>query len=74
MLRKISESPYLNIVSGVILLLTSGYEIWESFGESPIGSRHGVAIFGLSQIIKSMPEIIDGLKKYKEAEENLYNK
>jgi len=67
MLKKITQSPYLNLFSGVVLLLTAGYEIWNTFGESIIGAQHGVAVFSLVQIAKSIPEIMHGLKEFEDA-------
>jgi hypothetical protein len=55
-----------------ILLLTAGYEIWERFGESGIGVHHGVAIFGLIQVVKSIPEIMHGLKECQEGEDGFH--
>jgi hypothetical protein len=74
MLKKITESPYLNLLSGIILLVTSSYEVWESFGESAgeasVGAHHGIFIFALMQILKVIPEMLHGLKEVEEAKEN----
>ena len=70
MLKRITHSPYLNFLSGVILLITAGYEVWESFGEISLGAHHGVAFFGIIQILKSIPEINHGLKELEEVEDN----
>ncbi|MEJ6570100.1 MAG: hypothetical protein QNL80_14650 [Akkermansiaceae bacterium] len=69
MLKKIIQSPYLNLLSGLILLITAGYETWESFGEASIGAHHGILIFSLIHIAKSIPEVMHGLKELDEANE-----
>lgn len=61
MLKKIAASPYLNFLSGIILLLTAGYEVWHTIETANLGSHHGILIFGLVQIIKSIPEIFRGV-------------
>ena len=60
LLKKIAENPYLNLISGFILLLTSGKEILETLD---IGAHHGVAFFGMVQIIKCLPDILHGAEQ-----------
>lgn len=72
MLRRITQSPYLNLLCGIILIWTAGYEILERLGEPGIRTHHGVAIFGLVQIVKSLPEIMHGLKECREGEEGFH--
>ena len=71
---KFLRSPYLDLLSGFILMITAGYETWERLGEYSIGVHHGVLIFSIIQIAKSIPEIRDGLKDIDEAEESLHKK
>ena len=71
MLKKITASPWLNLLAGIILLITSGYEIWDSLGEATLGAHHGVFVFGLIQILKSIPEIMHGLDEIEKGEEAL---
>lgn len=70
MLKAITESPYLNLFSGLILLGCAGYEIWHSVGEFTLGAHHGIAIFGIIQTVKSIPEALHGLKLVREGEED----
>ncbi|MBU0482754.1 MAG: hypothetical protein KKG47_16800 [Proteobacteria bacterium] len=69
MLRKITRSSYLNLLSGLILILSAGIETIEGFGEGSIGAHHGILVFGLIQITKAIPEIMHGLKELEEAKE-----
>jgi hypothetical protein len=69
MLKKITQSPYLNLLSGLILVITAGYETIESLGEASFGAHHGILIFGLIQITQAIPEIMHGLKELEEAKE-----
>ncbi|WP_135606973.1 hypothetical protein [Solemya velesiana gill symbiont] len=74
MLKRITQSPFLNILSGLILLATAGNEIIETLGEPSIGAHHGIAIFGIIQILKAIPELMHGLKEAEEAKETLQGK
>ena len=67
-LRHITQSPYLNLFSGLILLVTSGYETLTTFGEGSIGAHHGILIFSFIQLFKVLPEIMHGLKELEEAD------
>jgi hypothetical protein len=71
MLKKITRSPYLNLLSGLILLTTAGYETWYSLEEATIGAHHGILVFGFIQIAKSIPEFMVGLKELDEATESI---
>lgn len=58
LLKRIADNPHLNLVSGFILLTTSGCEIWRTLGEGKVGAHHGIAFFGLVQIVQSLPHIL----------------
>jgi len=62
-LKEFVENPWINLISGLILLITSGNEILKTLGESDIGAHHGVAFFGLVQIIQSLPHILHGTEQ-----------
>ena len=63
MLNRFIQSQFVNLLSGLILLLTSGYETWISIEEFNIGAHHGVLVFSLVQIMKSLPEILQSVKE-----------
>ncbi len=67
MLEKITQSRYLNLLSGFVLLFTSGYETWHTIDHFSIGAHHGVLIFSIIQILKTLPEIMDGARELTEA-------
>jgi hypothetical protein len=62
MLKKIVQSAYLNLLSGLILLITAGYQVWESFEEASVGAHHGILFYSLVHIAKTIPEFMSGLK------------
>ena len=69
LITRIAHHPYLNLFSGLVLLITASHEILLSLDEG-IGTHHGVAIFGAVQLIKSLPELMHGaddVAKFSEA-------
>ncbi|MBN4060454.1 hypothetical protein JYT78_00135 [bacterium AH-315-I20] len=71
MLNTIVSNPYLNITAGLVLLLTAGYEIIDVAEVVTVGSHHGVFVFALIHIMKSIPEITHGLDSLEKAEEEI---
>ena len=72
LLIKVGENPYLNLLSGVVLLVTGGFEIWEKMDmPTVIGAHHGVVFFGLLQILKTLPELLHGVKELQEGKDAL---
>jgi hypothetical protein len=69
MLRQVTQSPYLNFFSGLILLTTSIYDIVMTVDKASFGVRHGILIFSIIQIVKVIPEIMHGLTQIQEADE-----
>lgn len=69
MLRQITQSPYLNLLSGMILLGTSAYEVIATVDGAFLGVRHGIMLFSIIQITKVIPEIMHGLTQIEEADE-----
>ena len=63
MLHKIVHNPYLTLLSGLILLISSGYETWVSFNDFSLGSHHGILVFSIIQILKVIPELMHGLRE-----------
>ncbi len=69
MLKKITQSPFLNLLSGLVLLLTSAYEIVVTADEAAIGVSHGILVFSIIQMIKVFPDIMHGLTEIEEAKQ-----
>lgn len=71
-LKKIVASPYLNFLVGCILLYTGLAESWREFQaleEFRIGVHHGVVLFSLVQIAKTLPDMFEGMEYLVEAKE-----
>lgn len=62
MLRRIIYSPWVNLFSGLVLLITSGYEAWVSIDSYALGVHHGVFVFSIIHIIKALPDVLHGAK------------
>ena len=65
----IAHHPYLNLLSGLVLLLTAGREILVTVEEG-VGAHHGVAVFGALQVLKSLPELMHGVEGVTKFSEN----
>ena len=74
-LKGFLESPYVNLVIGLALLLTSLSEAWQTLGEDlksfRLGVHHGVGLFGLSFVLKSLVEVAERLIAASEAAEDV---
>lgn len=58
-----AENAYVNLVSGLILLVTAGVEIVSSLDQGTVGARHGVALFGLLQVLQYLPHVVHGAEQ-----------
>ena len=54
MLEKIAQNAYLNLLSGLALFVSSGYETWRTLDHFTLSAHHGVLVFGIVQILKSL--------------------
>lgn len=64
-LRKIVENPYLNIFVGCLLLYSGLSESWYEFhrlGEFQVGAHHGIVLFSVMYILKSIPDVFEGIE------------
>ena len=66
-LKLLTTHPYINILLGIILCVTALYEIFYSLEETSealkIGTQHGVFVLGLFHILKTLPDIAEGLER-----------
>jgi hypothetical protein len=63
MLNSFAQHPFVNLFCGLILLLTSGYETWSTIEELTVGAHHGVFLFSIVQVLKTLPEMLQGTKE-----------
>lgn len=63
LLKRFAENAYVNLLSGLILLVTSGKEIMESLDDGGIGAHHGVVVFALLHILKVFPDVVHGTEQ-----------
>lgn len=66
-LHKLAHSPYLALISGLVLLTSGTAEILRTLEEATLGAHHGVAFAGLVQIIQVIPHLVHGAKELEEA-------
>jgi len=72
-IKAILASPYLDLVTGLILFVSGMAESWQEFQTLDgfqFGVHHGVVLFSIVQIIKSLPDIFEGLEYISQAREH----
>ena len=66
-LKTFAEHPATQLVTGLILLFSGGSEVISEFMDAEkqfrLGAHHGIAIYGLIQVVGSIPNIVDGIAK-----------
>jgi hypothetical protein len=66
-LKAFVKHPATQLVTGLILLISGGWEIVLDFLNAEhsfrLGVHHGVALFGLIQILGSLPELVEGIDR-----------
>ena len=60
MLDSISSSKYLRLIVALILVITSGNEVYHSFED--IGAHHGLLVFGIFQILQALADIFEAVE------------
>lgn len=65
-ISSILRSPVLNLIGGLILLVTSGHEIFEVVDglskvvmDPKIRASHGVFIYSIIHMLRVIPELLD---------------
>lgn len=65
-IRRITSMPSLNLLVGIIFVVTGGSEIYEIYStdlEGPrLGAHHGIFIAGIFQVFKTIPDFFEGME------------
>lgn len=64
-LKRITENPWLNILVGVIFLITGTIEMFDAMEETEgfvLGVHHGAMVYGLLHALKYLPDLFEGLE------------
>ncbi|MCB9398943.1 MAG: hypothetical protein H6510_14110 [Acidobacteria bacterium] len=73
MLRKIVSNPWLNLAVSLVLIISGTMEALDlkqhPGGYSEIGVHHGIILFGLTQVLKVLPELFEGVEYLEKAAE-----
>jgi len=71
-LKRIVKNPYINIAVGILFLYSGIHETVCELREVEgfrIGAHHGVILFAILQIMKTVPDFFEGLEYIEEAGE-----
>ncbi len=60
-LIRFSQNRWLKLFVGIVLLITSAHDIFREFNH--IGVQHGIFIFSIVHILKSLSAFIDQAKE-----------
>lgn len=69
MLKRIVQSPYLNLISGLVLLVTAVNEIVTTLDDPSLGVHHGVFVYSIVHILRVVPDLMHGATQIDVAEE-----
>lgn len=59
-LSKFVENAWVNLMTGMVLLTTSAFEIVRTLEEATVGAHHGIGVFAVVQIFKALPHVVHG--------------
>ena len=66
-LKAFVKHPMTQLVTGLVMVITGLSEVREDFINAEhsfrLGVHHGVLLFGLMQVLGSLPELVDGLER-----------
>jgi SAM-dependent MidA family methyltransferase len=64
-LKRITENPWLNVLVGLIFLVTGTMEMFDAMEEAEgfvLGVHHGAMAYGLLHALKYLPNLFEGLE------------
>jgi succinate-acetate transporter protein len=61
-MKRITTSPTINLLVGLIFFLTGVIEVFNEIGDMRIGAHHGAIVFGLFSMLKNFPDLVEGME------------
>ncbi len=69
-LRRILENPFLNLIVGIFLLISglseAGDTLWDDIVHLNLKVHHGIIIFAILNVMKTIPEFFDSLDHFQQ--------
>lgn len=66
-LKAFVKHPYTQLFTGLVLVISGLFEVWDDIVNAEhsfrLGVHHGVLLFGFVQILGSLPDLVDGLDR-----------
>jgi len=76
-LKALVKHPYTQLFTGMVLIVSGLFEVWDDIMNARnsfrLGVHHGVVLFGIVQILGSLPDLVEGLDRTFGAEEGEAN-
>ncbi len=72
--KTIVENPYLNVLVGIIFLLSGISEVineWKEIEGVKLGAHHGVVLFAIMHILKTLPDFFEGMEYIEKENKNI---
>ena len=67
LIKRLVDSPYVNLAVGLLLLVGGLTETWDTLDEDLLSGHlrghHGVAVFGLFKALKAIPDFFEGMER-----------
>ncbi len=66
-LKSFAQHPATQLITGIVLLVSglaeAAYDLMSAEHSLRLGVHHGAALFGLIQVLGSLPELIEGIDR-----------
>ena len=59
-LKSIIENRWLKIIVALALFFTAGAEVFNNLEELDVGAHHGVLLYSILNIFKTLPDFFEG--------------
>ena len=59
----LAHNPRVNLLAGLVLMLTAVYEIVIAVEETALHSEYGLVVYGFTHMLKVLPELVHGAEK-----------
>ena len=59
-LKSIIENRWLKIIVALALFFTAGAEVFDNLEELDVGAHHGVLLYSILNIFKTLPDFFEG--------------
>ena len=59
-INSVIDNRWVKMSVALTLFLTAGAEVWNGIEELEVGAHHGVLVFSILNIVKTLPDFFEG--------------